>query len=115
GSDDNESSDGETPDFLSLLTGGTSGTYYPLGGEIAKNITDDTGIQTDVIASNASADNVIALADGEAELAFLQTDVVAYAFDGINAFDEPVDNVLAVGSFYHRSVQILITEQTGIK
>src|SRR5699024_4751413 len=115
GSDDNESSDGETPDFLSLLTGGTSGTYYPLGGEIAKNITDDTGIQTDAIASNASADNVIALADGEAELAFVQTDVVAYAIEGINAFDEPVDNVLAVGSLYPETVQIVTTEQTGIE
>src|SRR5699024_4659179 len=75
-SDDNESSDGETPDFLSLLTGGTSGTYYPLGGEIAKNITDDTGIQTDAKASNASADNVKDLAERAAELTFLQTDAI---------------------------------------
>ena len=47
--------EGETPDFLTLLTGGTSGTYYPLGGEMASNITNEAGIQTDALSSNASA------------------------------------------------------------
>src|SRR5690625_3737409 len=51
GADDEGAADGESPDFLSLLTGGTSGTYYPLGGEMAANITEETGIQTDALAS----------------------------------------------------------------
>lgn len=106
----------DKPDFLSLLTGGTSGTYYPLGGAIAKIITDETGIQTDAQSSNASADNIIALRDGEAELAFTQTDVVAYAEQGINAFEgEPVDSVLGLGSLYPETVQIVTTEKSGIK
>ena len=111
-----EAASEDAPDFLSLLTGGTSGTYYPLGGAIAKIITDETGIQTDAVSSNASADNIIALRDGEAEIAFTQTDVAAYAVEGINAFDgEPVDNVLGLGSLYPETVQIITTEKTGIK
>ena len=107
---------GDDPKFLSFLTGGTSGTYYPLGGAIAKIITDETGIQTDALSSNASADNIIALKDGEAELAFTQTDVAAYAVEGINAFDgEPVDTVLGLGSLYPETVQIVTTEKSGIK
>lgn len=107
---------GDKPDFLSFLTGGTSGTYYPLGGAIAKIISDETGIQTDALSSNASADNIIALRDGEAELAFTQTDVAAYAVEGINAFDgEPVDNVLGLGSLYPETIQIVTTEKSGIK
>lgn len=110
-----ESSDADAPKFLSFLTGGTSGTYYPLGGAIAKIISDETGIQTDALSSNASADNIIALKDGEAELAFTQTDVAAYAVEGINAFDgDPVDNVLALGSLYPETVQIVTTENSGI-
>src|SRR5690606_33801782 len=62
--------EGDTPDFLSMLTGGTSGTYYPLGGEMASIITQETGIQTDAVSSNASADNIMAVHNGEAELAF---------------------------------------------
>jgi len=111
-----ESESGDKPEFLSFLTGGTSGTYYPLGGAIATIISDETGIQTDALSSNASADNMIALKDGEAELAFSQTDVAAYAFEGINAFDgEPIDNVLALGSLYPETIQIVTTENSGIE
>jgi len=107
---------GETPVFISMLTGGTSGTYYPLGGAMAKIITDETGIQTDAVSSNASADNVIALQEEEAEIAFVQTDVVANAVDGVNAFDgNPVDNVLALGSLYPETIQIVTTDKAGIE
>ena len=110
-----EGNDGDTPKLISMLTGGTSGTYYPLGGEMATIITTETGIQTDALSSNASADNVIALQKGEAELAFVQTDVVAFAAEGINAFDgNPVDNVLAIGSLYPETVQIVTTADSGI-
>ncbi|WP_085993949.1 TAXI family TRAP transporter solute-binding subunit [Oceanobacillus senegalensis] len=107
---------GEAPEFLSMLTGGTSGTYYPLGGEMASIITDETGIQTDAISSNASADNVVSLQEGEAELAFVQTDVIANAVEGVNAFDgNPVDNVLALGSLYPETIQIVTTADSGIE
>jgi uncharacterized protein len=102
--------------FYQLLTGGTTGTYYPLGGEIAKIITDETGTKVDALSSNASAANVIALRDGEAELAFVQTDVMADAVEGINAFEEEgeVTNVLALGSLYPETVQIVTLEGSGI-
>ncbi|MCF3943530.1 TAXI family TRAP transporter solute-binding subunit [Oceanobacillus alkalisoli] len=123
GGDDAGSENGEeteagedAPEFLSMLTGGTGGTYYPLGGEMAQIISEETGIQTDSPSSNASADNVISLKEGEAELAFVQTDVVAFAKEGINAFEgEPVDNVLALGSLYPETVQIVTTASSGIE
>jgi len=121
GGDDSDSAgadDGgeEAPELMSMLTGGTSGTYYPLGGEMAKNITDATGIQTDAVSSNASADNVVALQEGEAELAFVQTDVIANAIEGTNAFEgNPVDNVLAIGSLYPETIQIVTSADSGIK
>ncbi len=115
-SGDGEESEGETPEFMSMLTGGTSGTYYPLGGAMAKIISDETGIQTDAVSSNASADNVIALQEEEAEIAFVQTDVVANAIDGVNAFeDNSVDNVLALGSLYPETIQIVTTDKSGIE
>nr|WP_279169377.1 TAXI family TRAP transporter solute-binding subunit [Providencia huaxiensis] len=106
----------ENPKFLSMLTGGTGGTYYPLGGAIAKIVSDETGIQTDALSSNASADNIIALNDGEAEIAFTQTDVAAYAIDGVNNFEgRKVDNIQALGSLYPETVQIITTDKSGIK
>lgn len=98
-----------------LLTGGTGGTYYPLGGQIAKIITDETGIAVDSNSSNASADNVKDLSTGDAELAFVQSDVVAYAVEGVHMFEgEKVDNVLAIGSLYPETIQIVTTKDSGI-
>lgn len=106
----------ENPKFLSMLTGGTGGTYYPLGGAIAKIVSDETGIKTDALSSNASADNIIALNEGEAEIAFTQTDVAAYAIDGINNFkDKKIEGIQALGSLYPETVQIITTEKSGIK
>ncbi|MFD1851976.1 TAXI family TRAP transporter solute-binding subunit [Oceanobacillus bengalensis] len=106
---------GDSPEFLNLLTGGTSGTYYPLGGEMATIISDETGIQTDAQSSNASADNVIAVQEGDAELAFVQTDVMANAAEGTNAFEgNVVDNVLGLGSLYPETIQIVTSADSGI-
>ncbi|WP_462422125.1 TAXI family TRAP transporter solute-binding subunit [Salinicoccus sp. Marseille-QA3877] len=116
GSGGDEEAEGETPDFLTLLTGGTSGTYYPLGGEMASNITNEAGIQTDALSSNASADNIIDLQAGEADLAMVQTDTIAQAVEGTGAFEgEAVDNVLALGSLYPETVQIVTTADSGIE
>ncbi|MGX4670857.1 TAXI family TRAP transporter solute-binding subunit [Cerasibacillus sp. JNUCC 74] len=105
----------EKPEFLSMLTGGTSGTYYPLGGEMANIISKETGIQTDAQSSNASADNVVALRDGDAQIAFVQTDVMSNAVEGINTFEgDPIDNVVALGSLYPETIQIVTTKDSGI-
>lgn len=116
GTDDGGEAEGDAPDFLTLLTGGTSGTYYPLGGEMASNITNETGIQTDALSSNASADNIVDLQNREADLAMVQTDTMSQAVEGVGVFeDDPVDNVLGLGSLYPETVQIVTTEDTGIE
>ncbi|HLR01274.1 MAG TPA: TAXI family TRAP transporter solute-binding subunit [Virgibacillus sp.] len=104
-------------EYLSMLTGGTGGTYYPLGGGMAKVINDKAdNVEIDAKSSNASADNVKALQDGEDEVAFTQTDVMSNAVEGENEFeDNEVDNVLAMGSLYPETIQIVTTEQSGIE
>ncbi|MFD1416472.1 TAXI family TRAP transporter solute-binding subunit [Oceanobacillus jeddahense] len=103
------------PEMIQLATGGTSGTYYPLGGEMADIISNNTDVSADAISSNASAENVMSIENGDLDLAFVQTDVVAHAVEGINAFDEPVEHVLAMGSLYPETIQIVTTEESGIE
>jgi len=100
-----------------LLTGGTGGTYYPLGGQIAEIIEEETDLKVDMHSSNASADNVQEIADGEAELAFVQTDVVAYAVEGIHMFEDDgaVENIQAVASLFPETIQIVTTKDSGIE
>lgn len=108
--------DEKTPKFMSILTGGTGGTYYPLGGSFAKIIKDETGIQANVETSGASAENMNSLKQGDAEIAFTQTDIASYAKSGKLMFkDNKVENVQAIATLYPETIQIVTTEKSGIK
>ncbi|QTD41248.1 TAXI family TRAP transporter solute-binding subunit [Sporosarcina sp. Te-1] len=102
--------------YLSILTGGTQGTYYALGGALATFIDEETGVKTTAEVSQASAANMTALKENKAELAFVQTDIAYYASKGEMMFDgEVIDNVSAIGALYPETVQLVTLEKTGIK
>ena len=124
-STDTESSTGDTDttteetttdiDFLSLVTGGTQGTYYALGGTFADLITDETGIKTTAEVSQASAANANALKAGDAEIAFLQTDIAYYAKNGELMFEgQAVEDLVAIGGLYPETVHLVTTAKSGI-
>ncbi|MDF2857481.1 MAG: immunogenic protein [Neobacillus sp.] len=107
--------DDKKPKFISILTGGTGGTYYPLGGSFAKIIGDATGIETNAETSGASAENMTTLKNGDAEVAFSQTDIASYAIEGKLMFEgKAVDNVKAIGTLYPETIQIVTTKKSGI-
>lgn len=106
----------EKPKFISIVTGGTGGTYYPLGGSFANIISDETGIQTNAEVSGASAENMNLLSKEEAELAFSQTDIASYATEGKLMFESgKIENVQAIGTLYPETIQIVTTAKSGIK
>lgn len=116
GTDGGATTETEAPKFMSLLTGGTGGTYYPLGGSLANIISDATGIQTNAEVSGASAENMTTLKDGNAEIGFSQTDIASYAKEGKLMFEgNVVDNVQAIGTLYPETIQIVTTAKSGIK
>ena len=97
GSDSSKGGSGE----LRFVTGGESGTYYAFGSVIAQHATNNAGIKVTALAGNGSQANVQDLEDGNAELAFCQSDVEAYAYDGKNLFDgAPVDMISTVAALY---------------
>lgn len=102
--------------FLSILTGGTQGTYYPLGGTFADLITSDTGVKTTAEVSQASAANMTALQNGEGDVAFVQTDIAYYGTNGTLMFDgQKIDSVSALGALYPETVQLVTLADSGIK
>ncbi len=116
GTGDGEKKGSDKPKFMSIVTGGTGGTYYPLGGAFAEIISDATGIQTNAEVSGASAENMNTLKDGNAEIAFSQTDIASYAKEGKLMFEgAAVDNVSAIGTLYPETIQIVTTAKSGIK
>lgn len=113
---ENKDTKNEEIKFISILTGGTGGTYYPLGGAFANIISDKTGIETNAETSGASAENMATLKDGDAEIAFSQTDIASYAAEGKMMFEKggAVDNVEAIGTLYPETIQIVTTKKAGI-
>lgn len=97
--------------LLTIATGGTGGTYYPLGGMMGKIIEDETGIKADVITSGASSENMAILKDNGADIAFTQTDIVSYATKGELMFDgKKIDSIKGMGTLYPETIQIVTTK-----
>ncbi|MBM7704750.1 TAXI family TRAP transporter solute-binding subunit [Metabacillus iocasae] len=100
---------------LSLVTGGTGGTYYPLGGAMAQIISDNTDAEATAQSSGASAENMETLSTGDADIAFTQTDIASYATEGKLMFEgNKIDNIQAIGTLYPETVQIVTLKKNGI-
>lgn len=103
--------DGNTPApaKLRFVTGGESGTYYAFGSVIAQHATNNAGVDVVGLVGNGSQSNVMELLDGNAELAFCQSDVMAYAYEGTNLFEEvgAIDCFSTVAALYMEQVQIV--------
>ena len=101
---------------LRFVTGGESGTYYAFGSVIAQHATNNAGVNVVGLVGNGSQANVMELQDGNAELAFCQSDVMAYAYDGTNLFADTgaVSCFSTVAALYTEQVQ-LVTTDTEIK
>src|SRR5690242_5360733 len=69
--------------FINVLTGGTSGVYYPLGVAIGKIFGDKIpDVKTQVQATKASVENLILLQQGRGEIAFALGDSLKAAWEG---------------------------------
>ncbi len=101
--------------FVSIATGGTSGTYYPIGGAIAQAVSKGSDIQATAETANAAVANTNLIAKGEIEFAFVQNDVAYWAFNGQQMFKSPLKNLRAVAALYPEHIQIVISKDAGIK
>jgi TRAP transporter TAXI family solute receptor len=101
--------------LVSVVTGGTGGTYFPLGGAMADIINEHTDIEANAQSSGASAENMQSLADNKADIAFVQTDIASYAKEGTLMFEgNAITNVQAIGTLYPETIQIVTLADSGI-
>lgn len=104
--------------FINVLTGGTSGVYYPLGVAIGKIYSDKIpNVKTQVQATKASVENLILLQQGRGELAFALGDSLKSAWNGEEeaGFKAKLDKLRTLGAIYPNYIQIVATSESGIK
>ncbi|MGY3442488.1 MULTISPECIES: TAXI family TRAP transporter solute-binding subunit [unclassified Bradyrhizobium] len=104
--------------FINVLTGGTSGVYYPLGVAIGKIYGDKiAGAKTQVQATKASVENLVLLQQGRGEIAFTLGDSLKAAWEGDAeaGFKTKLDKLRTIGAIYPNYIQIVATAESGIK
>ncbi len=102
--------------YMSVATGGTSGTYYAVGGALAAAVTKEGKIQCTAETGNASVANANLIATKGIEIAFVQNDITYWAVNGQLMFQgKPLKNIRAVASLYPEHVQVVIAKDAGIK
>jgi len=117
--------------FFRILTGGTVGTYFPIGGLIANAISNPPGsrpcsdggscgvpgLVATSVASNGSVANVAAIAAGSAQSGFVQSDIAYWAYTGTGIYNgrPKVDVLRAIANLYPESVQLVVRKGSGIK
>jgi len=104
--------------FINVLTGGTSGVYYPLGVALANNIGKAMpAVKTSVQATKASVENLNLLQAGRGEVAFTLGDSLSDAWKGNEeaGFKTPLKKLRGIAAIYPNYIQIVARADAGIK
>lgn len=120
----------QQPQFFRIGTGGTAGTYYPIGGLIANAISNPPGSRpceeggscgvpgliATALSSNGSVANVNAIAGGSLESGFSQSDVATWAYTGTGIWEdrEPVEKLRAIANLYPETIHLVASADSGI-
>ena len=103
--------------FFRIGTGGTAGTYYPVGGMIANAVSQPGKIVATAQATNGSVANVNGVVGGAMESGFSQADVATWAYTGKGVWEgkPPVTGLRLIANLYPESVHIVARKGAGIK
>lgn len=104
-------------EFINILTGGTSGVYYPLGVGLSKIYGEKIeGSKVQVQSTKASVENLNLIQSGKGEIAFVLGDSVKYGWEG-NAeagFQSKLDNLRGIAGIYPNYVHIVASKSSNI-
>jgi len=103
--------------FLTIATGGTAGTYFPLGGALAeiwnKNVKN---VNANATSTGASAQNIAMLKSGEVDVIFVQNDAAYYAMKDMEPYKgKSLPDIKGLACLYDETCQLVALESSGIK
>ncbi len=121
---------GQTMKFFRVGTGGTAGTYFPIGGLIANAISNPPGsrpchdggscgvpsLVAVALATNGAVANIEGIQKGEIEAGLTQSDVAHWAYEGTGVFEgKPrVTELRAIANLYPETFHIVARKGAGI-
>jgi TRAP transporter TAXI family solute receptor len=103
--------------FLALGTGGTGGTYYPLGGALAQLLSNKVpDLAVSALTSNASLSNCNFITTGEIEMGLSQANTTFWAYSATSVCkdNQPLTGLRGIASLYPETIHIIATKASGI-
>lgn len=117
--------------FFRIATGGVGGTYYPVGGLIAQAISNPPGsrpcdkggscgvpgLVAVAQSSHGSVANIEAIAAGQVDSGFVQSDIAYWAHTGTGIFVKAgkVEHIRAIANLYTESIHLVARKGSGIR
>jgi TRAP transporter TAXI family solute receptor len=108
----------QAADFINVLTGGTSGVYYPLGVALSQIYGKALpNAKVSVQATKASAENLNLLQASRGEIAFTLGDSLSDAWKGDEeaGFKAPLKKLRTIAAIYPNYIQIVANADSGIR
>lgn len=116
--------------FFRIVTGGTVGTYFPIGGLIASALSNPPGSRlcedggscgvpgmvATSVTSNGSVANVAAIDAGSAQSGFVQSDIAYWAYTGTGVYQgrPKVESLRAIANLFPESIHLVVRKGSGI-
>ncbi len=106
----------QAEEFVNILTGGTSGVYYPLGVAMEKIYSDIPDVRPSVQATKASIENINLINSGRGSSVHARG-FLRNAYEGNEAagFKKKLTNLSTLAAIYPNYVQIVASKESGIK
>ena len=109
---------GFAAEFITIGTGSVTGTYYPTGGAICRQVNKmkkETKIRCSVESTGGSVYNINTIKNGELDFGISQSDVVYQAANGTKKFaGKPVKELRAVMAIYPELFTFVSNRKAGI-
>jgi hypothetical protein len=116
--------------FFRIGTGGTAGTYFPIGGLLSNAISNPPGsrecdkggscgvpgLVATAVASNGSVANINGITSGQLESGFTQSDVAYWAYTGTGTYEgkPKVADLRLIANLFPESIHIVARKGSGI-
>ena len=100
--------------FVTIATGGASGPYNIIGTSLSEIYAKTFGVNSKTQTTGASVENINLLSQGKVDMAFVMSDVVTDAIEGVNNFSAPVNNIQQIAVLYPNVMQVAAAKNSGI-
>lgn len=106
-------------EFITIGTGGVTGTYYPTGGAICRQVNKMkkvTKIRCSVESTGGSVYNINTIKNGELDFGIAQSDTVYQAAEGTGKFEgKQVEKLKSVMAIYPELLALVSRKEANIK